>query len=221
MQSNCTTFAPNWVSMVWGWRQNDHPVNIPHDSKFILGFNEPNIIIQSNLTAKQAAQHWPEIERNSRGLPLVSPAANPCKNLAHCHGHAVDWFDEFFKHCNGCRVDYLATHTYWCSANQTMSYLEGLWNRYQKKIWLTEFACPLTHSANVQLKFMKEILPRLESAHYVFRYSWFQNRLIDDNDYVKRSGSLLQPHSSHLTPLGHYYNNFHWKAGHQTPVAVG
>ena len=79
MQSNCTTFAPNWVSMVWGWRQNDHPVNIPDDSKFILGFNEPNIIIQSNLTAKQAARHWPEIERNSRGLPLVSPAANPCK----------------------------------------------------------------------------------------------------------------------------------------------
>ena len=117
--------------MVWGWRQNELPVWIPPESKFILGFNEPNHKAQSNLTPQQAAQHWREIEWHSRGLPLVSPAAAPCGD--HCLGQAVEWFDEFFKHCNGCRVDYLATHAYWCSADHMMTYLEGLWNRYHKK----------------------------------------------------------------------------------------
>ena len=210
MQSSCTEFAPNWVAMVWGWRPSDHPVTIAANTSYVLGFNEPNINSQGNLSAVEAAKHWRQIERHSRGLPLVSPAANACLNRhsKNCLATAVEWFDDFFKHCNGCRVDYLATHIYDCSANKTMNFLQDLWHRYHKKIWLTEFACPLTHSVHTQMQYMSEILPRLEAAHFVYRYSWFQTRIADDSLYVKRSGSLLHPHSSALTQLGHFYNNF-------------
>ena len=209
MNTNCSEYAPNWVAMVWGWRpHNDYPVVIGPNTKYVLGFNEPNIRSQGNITAQDAARHWQEIERNSRGLPLVSPAANGCNKSHNCISTAFEWFDEFFKHCNGCKVDYLATHYYECSANKTMAFLRDLWHRYHKRIWLTEFACPMTHSVHDQMVYMRELLPQLEAAHFVYRYSWFQSRLKDDTGYVWKSASLLQPHSSTLTQLGHFYNDF-------------
>ena len=35
--------------------------------------------------------------------------------------------------CPDCKVDYLATHGYWCDANIMMHYLEGLWNKFHKQ----------------------------------------------------------------------------------------
>ena len=50
---------------------------------------------------------------------------------------------------------------------------------------------------------MKEVVPRLESLDYVFRYAWFEAR-------SKGGESLLldPPDSVSLTPLGAWYNNF-------------
>ena len=47
----------------------------------LLGFNEPNLRHQSNLTAKQACKLWPTVTAAARkhGLKLGSPAANHCK----------------------------------------------------------------------------------------------------------------------------------------------
>merc|ERR1711892_120541 len=47
------------------------------------------------------------------------------------------------------------------------------------KIWLTEFAkCCTRNEAEVKT-FMKAIIPRLEAAEYVYRYSWFITRYND------------------------------------------
>jgi hypothetical protein len=54
---------------------------------------------------------------------------------------------------------------------------------------------------------MREILPLLEAAPYVFRYPWFASRWMVAGVYVDKSASLLKPYSAELTPLGHYYNN--------------
>ena len=157
----------NYVPMIN--RVNNETFHLENhtNSGFILGYNEPNHIEQANVTGREAAAHWPEIESVAAGQKLVSPAASPCGG--NCHGDALEWFDEFFHHCNGCRVDYIATHIYKCNATQVMDYLKQVYDRYGKKIWLTEFACPHTHSAARQLTFMKEVLPLLESAQYVFR----------------------------------------------------
>ena len=54
-----------------------------------------------------------------------------------------------------CRIDYLATHDYVGKENKVMNKLEDLYNRYGKKIWLTEFAmCCTRHKWEVE-KFMK------------------------------------------------------------------
>ena len=187
--------------MVWGWNPNYH-VHISHNDHILMGFNEPNHSDQANMSPQEAAQHWRTMQSQAPGRQYVSPAAAPGSI------DPTQWFADFFASCHGCQVDYLATHAYWCDAHQTMNYLQGLYNRFHKKIWLTEFACQWTHSADEQLRFMKQILPMLEAADYVDRYSWFILRIKAESGFVTKSASLVEPYSSQMTPLGRYYNDF-------------
>ena len=57
-----------------------------------------------------------------------------------------------------------------------MQVLQNLYSAYGRKIWLTEFACPMTHDQNVIKQYMREVIPRLEAAHFVERYAWFASR---------------------------------------------
>jgi hypothetical protein len=75
------------------------------------------------------------------------------------------------------------------------------------RIWLTEFSCPEHPSAAFQLSYMKEVLPRLEAAPYVYRYSWFESR-VSTTGWIGREVSLLEQNSSQLTELGRFYMNF-------------
>ena len=215
-------FKATHIPMIWGWRPHkDVPFGISSHAHYILGFNEPNHRSQSNMTAQEAATHWRELEKHTYGLPLVSPAAAPCHTSSKCHGDAEEWFDKFFQHCSGCRVDYLATHMYSCDADHVMSYLKRLYHRFNKKIWLTEFACPHTNSYSKQLHFMQALLPRLESAPYVFRYAWNKARVPPEgSNSVTHVASLLHSHTSTLTTLGQFYVNYKHNS-HGDPAMEG
>ncbi|XP_045172208.2 uncharacterized protein LOC123534169 isoform X2 [Mercenaria mercenaria] len=209
-RNNCTDFAqylPLHVPMTWGNGSTFPNYIIQEVAEYLLGFNEPNHQAQSNLTAQQAFELWPEVITLATGKKLVSPAAAPCGK--NCNGDAFEWFDEFFRLCNGnCKLDYLATHVYYCDADRVMNYLLELYNKYNLTIWVTEFACPGETDPAIVLAFMEAILPRLEAADYVFRYAWYISRLINTNMYVKPAVSLLEADSSTLTTLGKFYNNF-------------
>ncbi|XP_045211136.1 uncharacterized protein LOC123562572 [Mercenaria mercenaria] len=180
-------------------KYNNHTVlNIPADARYVLGFNEPNHAAQAGMTPQQAADAWPEIEKHSHGKPLVSPATA---------GMAFHWYDEFFRLCHNCRIDYIAAHLYSCNAHDIMSYLQKLHQKYHKKVWLTEFACPNSKSEQEQLHLMQTLLPQLEAAKYVYRYAWFSARRLK-NSRVNSMASLLHANSSTLTTIGHFYNNF-------------
>ena len=58
-----------------------------------------------------------------------------------------------------------------------------------------------------QLNYMKAVLPRLEAASYVAKYSWFATRFRGDG-WVPSEASLLEQGSSTLTELGRYYMSF-------------
>ena len=189
--------------MAWKWRVHS-PFYILQNAKYFLGFNEPNHPNQANMTPQEAAIHWKTIESKAHGKILVSPAVAHC---SHCNMDPFAWLDSFFQHCPDCRVDHIATHDYHCHADDTMNYLKKLWERYHKPIWLTEFACPGNHGTSTQLAYMKDILPRLEAADYVYRYSWFVSRRTG-NAYTTTHVSLLHQHSSSLTTIGQYYNDF-------------
>ncbi len=98
------------------WYQS-HP-----ESKYLLGFNEPNFADQARMTPAEAAAAWPRLEALARefGLRLVAPALN---FSASAVGGRVwspyEWYDEFFRLYPQARVDCLAMHCYmnWYSAN--------------------------------------------------------------------------------------------------------
>ncbi|XP_063411611.1 uncharacterized protein LOC134694528 [Mytilus trossulus] len=187
-----------YVPMVNG-RHFEKGINISSQAQYLLGFNEPDHHDQSNLTVAQAVVMWRELEKHASGKILVSPAVT---NL--------NWLQHFLHQCHNCRVDHVAVHIYRCDAHQIMTKLKQTWDKFHKPIWLTEFACPHTTSVNYQLRLMREVLPLLESAPYVFRYAWFVSRWLHHNDgnWVDGSASLMKENSAELSTLGHYYNNF-------------
>ena len=118
----------------------------------------------------------------------------------------------------GCRIDYLATHDYVGNANQVMNRLEMLYKRYGRKVWLTEFAVCCTREENVVTDFVKEIVPRLEQADFVYRYSWYITRFkensgqetVEDQEddwFLDPVNSLLKQDSSELSQVGILYNS--------------
>ncbi|KAL4230341.1 hypothetical protein ACF0H5_010724 [Mactra antiquata] len=200
-------YADTYVPMIWSYYPKT-VVKLEPNTAYLLGFNEPNHKKQANRTPYQAANYWKKVESHAEGRLLVSPAAAPCGTYC-INEDPIEWFDQFFGNCTGCRVDHLATHYYGCNATHTMNYLQELYNRYQKKIWLTEFACgDRVMDPTVQLNYMKDVLPRLEAADFVFRYAWFTARRTETTTFTTSSASLLKPDMSALTPLGQYYNDF-------------
>ncbi|KAK7498452.1 hypothetical protein BaRGS_00010406 [Batillaria attramentaria] len=205
--SGCGDLLENRVAMVWGWSSRHNGHVIPSDAHYILGYNEPNNPDQAHLTPAEAASHWPEIERMAGNRPLVGPSAILCGHVK-CDETLWEWMDHFFQLCHGCRVDYLAAHLYKGNAQKEMAFLERMYQRYHKKIWVTEFALPNNHTEEAQINYMKEILPRLEASPIVARYAWFSSRHLKDA-FVMHTASLLEANSSTLTPVGKFYLDFH------------
>ncbi|CAH1797793.1 unnamed protein product, partial [Owenia fusiformis] len=187
-------------------------LNIPNGTKYLLGFNEPNVIDQANMTPQEAANYWPQIEAAATSANvdgLVSPSATYCGGgSAKCITQsAFEWFDEFFAICSNCRVDYVATHHYTCDPVKTMDYLAAVYAAYGKQIWLTEFACPSNDFTTVS-NYMSAVLPLLEEAPYVFRYSWYTTRISNSNAYIPPMNALLESGGTGLTALGQIYDSF-------------
>jgi len=99
-----------------------------------LGFNEPDIPSESNLTPQYAAQLWKEHMNplKAQGYTLASPATVT----------GIQWMVDFFKACNGgCHVDVIAAHWYGKDPNKLKTYLEAFHTQFNLPIWLTEVAC--------------------------------------------------------------------------------
>ncbi|MFJ8194055.1 glycosyl hydrolase [Streptomyces sp. NPDC096094] len=144
----------------------------------LLGFNEPDLADQANMTVEQALDAWPKLE--STGLKLGSPApAN----------YWSGWLDDFMKGAEerGLRVDFIALHLYpdWTNPGaleEVRGILADAWNKWHKPIWLTEigtvdtsgwkemYGTP-THAKADGL--IQKLVPLLENLPYVQRYAWF------------------------------------------------
>ncbi|MFT3822652.1 MAG: glycosyl hydrolase [Chitinophagaceae bacterium] len=180
-------------------------LNAQGRSKFVLGFNEPDLADQSNMTVSQALSYWPKLE--SIGLPLGSPATSwPTRQ----------WFYDFMDSCKvqGKRVDFICVHMYvGTDENAFVQVLQDLYNKYKLPIWITEFAT-VASSANTMsdnpytpamvLGFMQRLLPKLEALTFVQRYSWFSGSPTS----ARLWPSALVDAYGNLTTLGQWYSNY-------------
>jgi hypothetical protein len=194
-----------WVPMAWNAPANlaDFASRIPAGSIYLLGFNEPNFRSQANMTPAQAAAAWPGLEQIAadKGLKLVSPAVNWCGDCVDgVTNDPVDWLDKFFAACPGCKVDYIAIHSYAPSAAALSSYIDKF-RKYNKPLWITEFAPwdPPKPDHDGVLAYMLEAIPILENEPAVFRYSWFATRVGSNPDISLLAGDGM------LTKAGQLY----------------
>merc|ERR1711928_251504 len=99
-------------------------------------------------------------------------------------------------------------------ADWDMQSINTIYQRWGKKVWFTEFARPTTRDPAMELEYMQAILPQLEAAESVHRYSWFVNRWpysakSNTSDwYLDKVISLQESDSNALTELGRYYDQF-------------
>ncbi|SEB05815.1 glycosyl hydrolase [Pedobacter hartonius] len=171
-------------------------------AKFVLGFNEPDLADQSNMSVADALASWPKLE--SVGLPLGSPAtAWPTRKWMY------DFMDQAIAQKK--RVDFICVHMYVGTDDAAfVQVLKDLHDKYHKPIWITEFATAANDAATMAqnpytpgmvLKFMQRLLPKLEALDYVQRYSWFSG----DPKSARLWSSALVDASGNLTALGKWY----------------
>ncbi|MGI4835344.1 MAG: glycosyl hydrolase [Janthinobacterium lividum] len=221
-----------YVPTQWNGSLDGSPVTadnlaakIPAGTQYLLGFNEPNFRSQANLTPSQAAAVWPVLQEvaRRRGLKLVAPSVNYCGDCVSENGVTyytpTQYLDAFFAACPTCQVDYIAVHTYVCQEQYLRQKVAEL-KKYNKPIWVTEFACgdmPAGQiTAAVQQKYLLDAVNYLEKEPAVFRYAWFSGR----NNEIP--GINLLGSDGQLTALGQLYvgRPAGWEAGRLVPVAV-
>ena len=211
-----------YVPMFWGTggvtsEEIDRIKQLVADGKvkYVLGFNEPDGVHQSNVSVDEAIALWPMLEEI--GVPLVSPAVvgdsstNP-------------WMVEFMQRADelGLRIDYIGFHSYpGPNVGNFMNRLRNTYEAYNRPIWITEFAVAdwkattdenNKYSEAQVLEFMKEVLPALDEIEWIARYVWF--------DDANHSRSALAPSrlfdvDNNLTPLGQFY------AQHKPNLEIG
>ena len=155
------------------------------NTKYLLGFNEPNLTDQANMTPAKAAELWSPVVALAKelNLKLVSPAMN-YGTLAG-YSDPIKWLDEFFAQPNVDINDVYAisVHSYMASPSAVQSFIERF-RKYNKPVWVTEFCAwdPLPASAEVQMDYMCTVLHYMENEPLVERYAWFIPRYTNKNN---------------------------------------
>ncbi|QHY99849.1 Glycosyl hydrolase catalytic core [Streptomyces sp. S4.7] len=170
-----------FVPMIWGADSvtDAELAQAKEQGTHLLGFNEPDMTEQADMTVEQALDLWPRLQ--STGLRLGAPS------VAYGGDTPGGWLDRFMSGAaaRGYRVDFIPVHWYGgdfgsAAAEQLRGYLQAVHDRYRKPIWLTEYALidfsggtPRYPGEQQQIDFVRSSTAMLESQSYVERYSWF------------------------------------------------
>ncbi|EMD32449.1 hypothetical protein CERSUDRAFT_118787 [Gelatoporia subvermispora B] len=163
---------------------------IANGATYLLGFNEPDLSAQSNLTPEQAASAWMQFMQPFAGkAKLIAPAIT---NGGAPMGTA--WLDSFIAACPDCTIDGYAIHIYDSATNVQyyQNYISDAVTKYGKEILVTEFGA--TGSASQQQEFLQQMVPFLDGLDGVSHYAWFMTAV----------GNLVNSDSS-LSSLGETY----------------
>ena len=199
-----------YTPMIWGYHGKADAVTAAATAakqagiRELLGFNEPDQVKQSNMTVAQALDAWPVLQQS--GMRLGSPA---------CVHPDREWMKTFMEEAEkrSLRVDFVCVHSYGSThAEALVNRLHAIHKLYRKPIWITEFAvgdwkakspAENQYPPDKVLKFMEEILPRLDQLDFVERYAWFPAR--PDNNAL--GTSALWGADGKLTRLGECYRD--------------
>ncbi len=194
-----------FVPMIWGADavNADTLATAKKHGDTLLGFNEPDLGEQSNMSVERALELWPQLQ--GTGLRLGSPA------VAWGADQDGQWLDRFMKGADrkGYQVDFITLHWYGSDFNpknatqHLKTYVENTHAKYGKPIWLTEYSLmnfgggPKFASPADQAEFVRLSTEMLEGLDYVEHYSWFafptSKNGQDETGLYRPGGALTEP----------------------------
>ncbi|MHB0755949.1 glycosyl hydrolase [Polaribacter sp. M15] len=150
------------------------------------------------------------------GLRLVSPSLR--------EEGPFGWLEEFVEkaEAQNIRIDVIGVHWYdWGSKPKNSpyedakevferfkTYLQRVYDKYQRPIWITEFNANPNRDVSVHIDFVKLVLPYLEQLDYVERYCYFEpfkHRSLENGvnpTYYREKNGLLTAFGKVYVELG-------------------
>ncbi|MEV0135635.1 glycosyl hydrolase [Dactylosporangium sp. NPDC050688] len=180
--------AAEFVPMIWGAANVTDATlaKAKSEGTVLLGFNEPDLAGQANMSVEQALSLWPRLE--ATGMRLGSPA------VAYGGNTPGGWLDRFMTGARqqNRRVDFIALHWYGsdfsaAAAGQFAGYLQAVYDRYRLPIWVTEyglmnFSGTPKYPTTAQITaFITATTTRMQATSYVERYAWFSLPAVGDS----------------------------------------
>jgi RNA polymerase sigma factor (sigma-70 family) len=172
----------SFVPMIWGAANVTTATldEVRREGSVLLGFNEPDMSSQSNMSVQQALDLWPKLM--ATGMTLGSPAVSA--------GAATpgSWLDQFMQgaKARGYRVSFITVHWYGgdfdtsAAVSELRQYLQAIYDRYHLPVWVTEFALtnfsgatPTFPTQSQQAAFLTAAASMLAGLPYLQRYAWF------------------------------------------------
>lgn len=177
------------------------------NTKYLLGFNEPNLTDQANMTPAQAAEKWPAVVALAKELNLQLGA--PAMNYGTLAGYSdpIKWLDEFFRQpgCSIDDIDFLPIHCYMMNPSAVKGYVEKF-QKYNKPIWMTEFcAWESVSGVEQQKSYMSDVINYFEREPSVARYAWFMPRMNASLNSKPYNQLLTKTSPVAWTPLGEIF----------------
>jgi len=173
----------------------------------VLGFNEPDMDGQSNMTPGECLDAWPQLMSLKQRLGSPAPANSK-------------WLDKFLPEAKrrGLRIDFVCLHRYPdisdpMAVNEIEMMIETTHRKYGLPVWLTECGAAdvaawhqprlCKPTPGMARDFLKKLLAMLERLPCVERYAWFADRVGDEYGL----GTIFNPHTSRLTRFGGLYRD--------------
>lgn len=173
----------------------------------VLGFNEPDMCGQANMTPEECLDLWPQLMTLRQRLGTPAPATST-------------WMEEFLPEARrrGLRVDFVCLHRYPdISDPDAVANIEKMLReahgRYGLPVWLTECgAADVSAWRQAQIckptpemaeRFLKDLMALLERLPFVERYAWFADRVGEEYGL----GTIFDPLARRMTPFGRIYRD--------------
>lgn len=183
------------------------------NSQWLMGFNEPDLTDQANLSLSQVVGLWRTLEQKYPNLKLLAPAPS---------GGNGNWIVDFrnryystygtFPRLNG-----LAVHCYaWYASdciNQTKQFESWANSWGIAEVWVTEFSLsPYAPSSPAQsLQEAQTFINWMTNETKVTRYAWFTSKVQGNEAWLSPYfvTPLVQWSSGQPTSYGTLYTSYH------------
>ena len=133
---------------------------------------------QSDLAPAQAASYWGQLDELAQSFDPPLTVVGPGMTHWGADGGSP-WLDQFFGNLSSSvarRISFLAQHDYSGDAAGIVSRAAAAYEKYGRKVWLTEFSVGSGKGRAENDEFMRAVLPLLDAAESVDRYAWYSTR---------------------------------------------